>query len=296
MTFRPKKLDEVIGQDEIKNIVKIAIESSKQRKDVLPNIACLGLSGVGKTTIAECISYETGRKIHHVNGAALRTVKNIVPHIMRIEYGDILFIDEAHRTNKICQEFLYTCIEDHFCIVGNNDDVIRLDIPKFTFIIATTDYGLVLKPLRERIKIPLYFSLYKDNELAELARLNAQRLKIDIDQDASENLGKRSRGTPRVLNRLLEWCRDYCLTKREPKITTKLVSDSLNILGIDENGLTKDDQKAIMVLKREKRPVPLRSLSAMTGIDEHTLLNEVEPFLIGRGIITKTNKGRILCS
>ena len=293
--LRPKTFDGIIGQDEIKNIIKIAMESAKQRNDVLPSIAMLGQAGLGKTTFAEVIANETGRKIHSINGAALRLIKNIVPHIMRIEYGDILFIDEIHRSNSTVQEFLYTCVEDYFCIIGSEEDTIRLDIPKFTFIVATTEWGTVLKPLRERIKLPLTFCLYQQTDLAKLACLNSKRLRIDIDQDAADSLGKRSRGTPRVLNRLLEWCRDYAISNSEEKLTIKNVDTALKLLEIDENGFTKDDQRTIMILKRAKKPIPFRTLSALTGIDEVTLANEVEPFLISRGIMTKTNRGRILC-
>jgi len=245
--------------------------------------------------MVECLANELGANIQHSNGACFRNIKNLIPYIMRINYGDILFIDEIHRLSRICEEFLYIPMEDYFCVIGQDNDVLKLQIPKFTLIGATTNFGDISKPLKSRFKLQLSFMQYKEDDLAKLARLNANRLKVDIDQDASESLGRRSRGTPRVLNRLLEWCRDYCLSTHQTKITTKLVCDSLNILGIDENGFTKDDQNVIMILKREKRPVPLRSLSAMTKIDENTLLNEVEPFLIGRGIITKTNKGRILC-
>jgi len=251
---------------------------------------------MGKTTLAGCIANETGKNIQYANGAALRTIKNIVPYIMRINYGDILFCDEIHRSSKVLQEFMYSVMEDFFCVVGSGDDIIKLKVPKFTLILATTEYGSLLKPLRERIKIPLIFSLYHPSDLSRLALLNADRLKIGIDPTAADDIAKRSRGVPRVLNRLLEWCRDYCLARGDgQKITTKIVDESMKMYGIDENGFTKDDQKVILILEGSKRPVPLKTLSAMSGISEVTLLEEVEPFLIAKGIMTKTTKGRILC-
>jgi holliday junction DNA helicase RuvB len=294
--LRPTKLVDIVGQKEIKEILRISIESCKQRKDVHPHIALLGNAGIGKSTFAECISNEIGAKLHFVNGACLSSIKNLAPYIMRIKYGDVLFIDEIHRARVVCQEFMYTCLEDFFCVIGSGQDIIKVKIPHFTLIVATTEYGKLAKPFRDRIKLPLFFSLYQNSDLAELARLNAERLTITIDQDAAQNLAKRSRGTPRVLNRLLEWCRDYALTEKQSTVLTlPIVKDAMVLLDIDENGFTKDDRRVIMILEKEGKPVPLNSLSAMCGIDEKTLVEEVEPFLISKGIITKNTKGRLLC-
>lgn len=294
INLRPETLDEFIGQKDIIRQLKIIIKSSQLRNDICGHIAISGFAGGGKTTLAQAIANELETTIEFANGASTRTIKDLLPFLMRIEKYTVLFIDEVHRLTKITEEYLYTVMEDNYCTIGTEEKVVRMKIPSFTMIGATTEFGLLSKPFRDRFKHHLTLSLYKEDELLELCFINADKLEITVSKDAAVDIVKRSRGVPRVLNKNLEWCRDCALVKKQ-QIDKDLVKFAMNLAKIDENGLTEDDSKYILYLKNVGQPVGLNTISSGTNISESTIKDVIEPFLISRGLIMKTPKGRILC-
>lgn len=292
--LRPQKLAEIIGQKDIKTILKISIDSAKKRNDVLSSILISAPSGYGKTTLAQCIANELKANFHYINGAAIKNIKELLPFLFKIKYGDVILIDEIHSLRKLLQEFLYTVIEDNFCILGKDENITKISIPKATIIGATTESGLLTKPFRDRFKIPLFFSCYTIDELANLALLNANKLQIELDKDAAYEIANRSRDTPRVLNRLLEWCRDFTIHRNSNKITITEVVEAMKLAKIQENGFTFLDSAYIICLMEAGRPLSLNTIASILKTDEKILKDEVEPFLIKKGLICKTTKGRVL--
>lgn len=293
--LRPKKLQDLIGQQDIKKILEITIGSAIKRKDVLPHIALSSYPGLGKSTIAECIANEMGANLFSANGAAIRNIKSIVPYILKVNYGDILFIDEIHRCSKQVQEYLFTVLEDFFCILGKNEDIVKINIPHFTMIIATTEFGSLLRPFRDRFKTHLTLTFYSVEDLTKLAIVNAKKLKVDIESEAAAEIARRSRNTPRFLNRYLEWCRDFTINNNQNKITLENVISAMNLSKIDENSFTSLDRQAIICLKAAKTPIALNTLASILRIDEKTIVDEIEPFLISKGLLGKCTKGRYYC-
>lgn len=291
MDLRPQQLKDIVLDPQIKTILNTIIVSAQKRKETLGHILIGAPPGLGKSTIAHAICNEMGSTIEFSNGANLRSLKDIAPYIMRLENDSIFFIDEIHRLTKIVQEFLYTVIEDGFCVLGKEQ--LKIKVPPFTMIGATTDIGRLSKPFRDRFKHHISLSLYKKEELTQIAQTNIKKLGIDINEEALLFIVSISRGTPRVLNRLLEWSRDYMLANSVKTLCKKHVYYAMQIIGINKWGLTKDDTKYLEYVDRAGI-AGLNTIAAAIDIPSETIEQTIEPYLLSKNYVVKTSKGRML--
>ncbi len=297
-TLRPQKLEDFVNQERIKEILKISIESAKKRGASLDHILLYGPPGLGKTTLAHIIAKEMGKKIIATSGPALEKKVDLVGILTKLEDGDILFIDEIHRLSKPLEEYLYPAMEDFKVDViiepGPNAKTIKLNLNKFTLIGATTRTGLLSSPFKSRFEFEFRLTYYRPEHLKKIILRSAKILGIDIDEEAAFEIAKRSRGTPRIANRLLKRARDMALYMSEKKITKKVAKEMLDKLGIDENGLCELDRKILetIVKKYAGGPVGLKTISASVGEDPGTIEADFEPYLLQEGYIQRTQRGR----
>lgn len=296
--IRPKKLDEYIGQSALKNTLKISIEAAKKRNKQLDHLLFYGPPGLGKTTLASVIANELEANIKITSAPALERPRDIIGILMSLKNGDILFIDEIHRLNKVTEEILYPAMEDFFLdmTTGKAQTVktLRVPLPKFTLIGATTKAGELSGPLRDRFGIIHRLQFYTPEELSSVVSRTSKILEIGIDKEGAQIIAGRSRGTPRIANRLVKRVADYALVKADGKITREVAIDALNTLHIDDNGLDNTD-KALLKLIIEKYdggPVGLETLAAALGEDARTIEDVYEPYLLQEGIIQRTPRGR----
>ena len=295
--LRPSSFDDIIGQSSVIGRLKIMIHGCNESSGVMPHILIDGPPGLGKTTIVQAMSNELNVNLYTINAANIRSIKNLLPYLMGIAPRSILFIDEIHRLPKIVEEFLYPVMED-FTInitVKGEDDKDRpetIDLPQFTVAGATTSGGSLSQPFYDRFIIKEHLSYYEVDELAKLARLNAEKLGLMINDSDLIEIAMRSKGTPRILNARLSWYKNYISYYKNQSIS---IDNIFKDQGIDSNGLDMHDRLYIDALKKAKgTPLGLKSISAMTGIAIETIENSVEPFLVRRGYIVRTQKGRIL--
>lgn len=298
-TLRPKLLKDYIGQDKIKEKLVVFIDAAKSRKEPLDHTLFYGPPGLGKTTLSNIIANEMGVHIKVTSGPAIEKPGDLAAILNRLEEGDILFIDEIHRLNRQVEEVLYPAMED-FCIdimIGKGQDAksIRLDLPKFTLIGATTRAGLLTAPLRDRFGMIERLEFYTDVQLETIIMNSARRLGVDIDYDGALEMARRSRGTPRLANRLLKRVRDFAQIKFDGAITKEVADYALNLMEVDSCGLDAMDREIILTIidKFSGGPVGLDTLAAATGEDAGTIEDVYEPFLIKNGFINRTPKGRI---
>lgn len=296
--IRPKKLDEYIGQSALKSTLKISIEAAKKRNKQLDHLLFYGPPGLGKTTLASVIANELEANIKITSAPALERPRDIIGILMSLKNGDILFIDEIHRLNKVTEEILYPAMEDFFLdmTTGKAQTVktLRVPLPKFTLIGATTKAGELSGPLRDRFGIIHRLQFYTTEELAAVVSRTSKILEIGIDKKGAEIIASRSRGTPRIANRLVKRVADYALVKADGKITEDVAINALDTLHIDDNGLDNTD-KALLKLIIEKYdggPVGLETLAAALGEDARTIEDVYEPYLLQEGIIQRTPRGR----
>jgi Holliday junction DNA helicase RuvB len=298
--LRPQTLDDYIGQEKIKKQIQLFIQASKQKNRPLDHILFTGAPGLGKTTLANLIAKELNKNIKITTGALLTKKGDLAGILTSIEEGDVLFIDEIHRINSAVEELLYSAMEDFKIdiIVGKNNSArtIRLDIPKFTLIGATTRAGLLSSPLLSRFGIILQFDFYDEVSLAKIITKTAKKLGISITNDASFEIAKRSRGTPRIANRLIKRVEDFAIVKNKKEIDLDLVFEAFDFLGIDEYGLDFKDREYLKVLafNFEGKPVGIRTLSIALSEEKDTIEQVIEPYLIKIGFILKTPKGRVI--
>lgn len=299
-SLRPKDLNSYIGQNNIKKNLSISIEAAKKRKDVIEHILLYGSPGLGKTTLANIIANEMGVNIKITAGPVLEKAGDLAAILTNLEEGDILFIDEIHRLNKVVEEILYPAMEDYALdiIVGKGPSAktIRIDLPKITIIGATTRISLISSPLRDRFGNVFRLSFYEDKEIKEIIKRSANILNIEIDDEGAMEIAKRSRKTPRIANRLLKRVRDYVCVKNKEKITKEEAKQSLNSLEVDELGLDHADRFIIetIISKFNGGPVGLNTLSAATGEEMATIEDVYEPFLIQTGFLQRTPRGRVV--
>ena len=297
--LRPKTLSEYIGQTKVKENMKIYIEAAKKREEPLDHVLLYGPPGLGKTTLANIISHEMNSNLKITSGPAIEKPGDLAALLTNLSEFDVLFIDEIHRLNKSVEEILYPALEDFTLdiIIGKGPSArsIRLDLPKFTLIGATTRAGALTTPLRDRFGIVERLELYNAEELTTIVKRSANILEIAIENDAAVEIAKRSRGTPRIANRLLIRVRDYASVLGNGTITLDIAKIALNKLDIDDIGLDSIDRRLLttMIEKYKGKPVGIETLATTLGEEVTTIEDVYEPYLIQIGYISRTPRGRI---
>ncbi len=299
VNLRPSKLDEYIGQKSVIDSLKLAIEAAKKRNETLEHCILYGPPGLGKTTLANIIAKEMGANIITTSGPAIEKVGDIAAILTNLSDKDIIFIDEIHRLNRAVEETLYSALEDFKLdiVVGQGPGArtIRIDLPPFTLVGATTRMGLLTSPLRDRFGIVLRLDFYSIGDLSAIIKRSASILNIDIDQKSAQLIAKRSRGTPRVANKLLRRVRDLAQIENNSLINAAVVEKTLKILDIDESGLDYLDKKYMRVVleKFNGGPVGVETIAASLGEDKNTIEDVIEPYLMQIGYIKRTPRGRV---
>ena len=298
-SLRPTTLDEYIGQDKIKESLKITINAAKMRGDSIDHILFYGPPGLGKTTISSIIANEMGVNIKVTSGPAIDKPGDIAAILNMLSEGDVLFIDEIHRLNRQVEEVLYPAMED-FCIdimIGDGPSAksVRLNLPHFTLIGATTRAGMLSAPLRDRFGLIHRLEYYSPEELATIILASGRKLGIDIEQEGAMEMARRSRGTPRIANRILKRVRDYAMVLSDGTITLQVANEALDMLEVDKLGLDNTDRNFLLTLieKFEGGPVGLDTLAATIGEDAGTIEDVYEPYLLKNGLIMRTPRGRV---
>lgn len=299
-SLRPRYLDEYIGQNAVKEHMRIYIEAAKRRNEPLDHALFYGPPGLGKTTLAGIVANEMGVNLRVTSGPAITHAGDLAALLTNLAAGDVLFIDEIHRLNATVEEVLYPAMEDFALdiIIGKGPSArsIRLDLPRFTLIGATTRMGLLTSPLRDRFGIKEQLAMYDAESLKEIILRSAVILNIAISEEGAVEIGTRARGTPRVANRLLRRVRDYAEVRMNGDIDLGAAREGLNMLGVDELGLDEVDRKMLhtMIVKFGGRPVGLDTIAAATGEDATTIEDVYEPYLLRLGFIARTPRGRIV--
>ncbi|MFA4860569.1 Holliday junction branch migration DNA helicase RuvB [Methanoregula sp.] len=298
LTIRPARLEEFVGQVQVKDALKIAIEAAQKRGEPLDHILFSGPPGLGKTTLAHIIAREMGAVIRATTGPVLEKPGDIAALLTPLKRGDILFIDEIHRINPVVEEVLYPAMEDFFIDVmigeGPSARSIKLNLEHFTLIGATTKQGLLGAPFRDRFGIISRLDLYSPEDLVRIVTRSALILKIPITPDGAEEIARRSRGTPRIVNRLLRRVRDYATVKGDGTITREITTNALRMMQIDELGLDELDRRIIAVIANDfdGGPVGVKTIAISVGEEVRTIEDVYEPFLIQIGFVKRTPQGR----
>lgn len=298
-SLRPQTLDEYIGQEKAKQNLRIYIEAAKQRGDVLDHVLFYGPPGLGKTTLAGIIANEMGTHLKVTSGPAIEKPGEMAAILNNLQEGDILFVDEIHRLNRQVEEVLYPAMEDYAIDImigkGSSARSVRLELPRFTLVGATTRAGLLTAPLRDRFGVVQHMEFYTVQELTEIVLHSAAILNVEIDEKGAEELARRSRGTPRLSNRLLKRVRDFAMVQFDGKITEEVVSLALDLLEVDQYGLDQTDRKILLTIieKFSGGPVGLETLAAAIGEDSGTIEDVYEPYLIKNGFLNRTPRGRV---
>lgn len=298
--LRPQLLKDYIGQQKVKETLSIYIEAARQREEPLDHVLFYGPPGLGKTTLVGIIANEMGVKMKVTSGPAIEKPGEIAAILNNLSEGDVLFIDEIHRLNRQVEEVLYPAMEDFAIdiVIGKGAAArsIRLDLPKFTLVGATTRAGLLTAPLRDRFGVVSRLEFYSTQDLMTIIRRSAEVLHVKIDERGAEELARRSRGTPRLANRLLKRVRDYAQVCHDGVITLQVANEALDLLDVDKYGLDQSDRNILLTMMNKFRggPVGLDTLAAALGEDSGTLEEVYEPYLIKNGFIQRTPRGRVV--
>lgn len=298
-SLRPQTLEEYIGQNKVKENLKIYIEAAKKRGEPLDHCLFYGPPGLGKTTISTIISNEMNSNIKITSGPAITKPGDLAALLMNLSEYDVLFIDEIHRLSKSIEEILYPVLEDYVLdiVIGKGPEAksIRLDLPKFTLVGATTKAGALTTPLRDRFGIVQKLELYEAEDLSTIVKRSSKILNVEIEEKAALEIAMRSRGTPRIANRLLKRVRDYALVLGDGKITLKIAKLALHKLEIDELGLDETDRRMldVMIAQYGGKPVGIDALASSLGEEIDTIEDVYEPYLIQIGFIARTTRGRV---
>ena len=299
-SLRPQTLQDYIGQQKAKEILSIYIEAAKQRNDALDHVLFYGPPGLGKTTLAGIIANEMGVNMKVTSGPAIEKPGEMAAILNNLQEGDVLFIDEIHRLNRQVEEVLYPAMEDFAIDImigkGTTARSVRLDLPKFTLVGATTRVGMLTAPLRDRFGVIQHLEFYSLEELMLIIKHSARVLDVEIDENGALELARRSRGTPRLANRILKRVRDFAQVKFDGKITLEVANTALDLLDVDKLGLDQTDRNMLftMIEKFSGGPVGLDTLAAAIGEDSGTIEEVYEPYLIKNGLINRTPRGRLV--
>ena len=299
-SLRPQKLDDYIGQEKAKENLKVYIEAAKRRGDALDHVLLYGPPGLGKTTLAGIIANEMGTHMKVTSGPAIEKLGEMAAILNNLQEGDLLFVDEIHRLNRQVEEVLYPAMEDYVIDImigkGASARSIRLELPHFTLVGATTRAGLLTAPLRDRFGVIHRLEFYTVEELKQIIIHSARRLDVDIEEAGAEELARRSRGTPRLANRLLKRVRDFAQVRFDGAITKEVAAKALDLLDVDKQGLDHVDRNMLdtMIYKFNGGPVGLDTLAAAIGEDAGTIEDVYEPFLLKNGFINRTPRGRVV--
>lgn len=299
ISLRPKRLPEFVGHKELVENLKISIQAAKQRKEPLEHVLLSGPPGLGKTSLAHIIAHEINTKITATSGPAIERAGDLIGILTNLEKGDILFIDEIHRLSKVVEEFLYPAMEsfqiDFVIDKGPYAKTIKFNLKPFTLVGATTRTGLLAAPLRGRFGIFYNLDFYQVEDLAKIIKHSAKILGMDIDEEATLEVGRRSRGTPRIANRLLRRIRDYAQVSNIKKIDVEVASRTLDELGIDKVGLDELDRKVLKTVLETYSggPVGIEALAASLNEEVDTIADTVEPYLLKAGFLKRTSRGRV---
>lgn len=297
--LRPKRLSDYIGQTQVRENLSMAIKAALKRGDTLDHVLFHGFPGLGKTTLSYIIAAEMGAGVKMTSGPVIEKQGDLAAILTSLQEGDVLFIDEIHRLNHVVEEILYPAMEDYQLdlIIGQGPGArsVKMDLPKFTLVGATTRTGLLTAPLRDRFGLSLRFVFYSSEELVAIIKRSASLLSMTIDDSGALELGKRSRGTPRIANRLLRRVRDYAEVGEHPVVNAKVAGDALNLLGVDQFGLDEMDRRIMLTIleKFDGGPIGLDTLATVVCEEKTTLEDVYEPFLIQSGFVKRTPRGRV---
>ncbi len=298
--LRPQTIHQMVGQRSVYERMKIAVDAAIKREDPLGHILFDGPPGLGKTTFALCLPREMGVNVQLTSGAALQAPKDLVPYLTNADSRSVLFIDEIHRLPKAVEEYLYTAMEDFRIDIvhgeGTNARTLNLWIKPFTLIGATTRAGMLSAPLRDRFQIREHLDFYTLAELTEIVRRSSEKLSVEIDDVAASEIARRSRGTPRVANNLLRWVRDYATSKADGVVNLEITQAALEMAGIDQRGLDRQDRKYLETLVRVfgGGPAGVEAIAHTMNTATDTLADEVEPFLLRTEMVVRTPRGRVV--
>ena len=299
ISLRPNLFTDFVGQDKVRERLELFVDAAKGRKDVLDHVLLSGPPGLGKTTLAYILANSLKVNVKSTSGPVISKPADLAGLLTNLERGDILFIDEIHRLQKSVEEYLYSAMEDYVIDImidqGPHARSVRLNLPRFTLVGATTRSGLLTAALRSRFGLNARLDYYKAGDLQSIIQRSARILNVDVDEEGSAEIGKRARGTPRIANNLLRWVRDYAQVRADNKITKPIADKALSMLDIDEHGLDEMDKRILETIlhKFAGGPVGVNSLAVSVGEEPDTIEEVYEPFLIQEGYLKRTPQGRV---